>query len=226
MFITQISQMPPSSILYSAKIPNVQQETTTEDPKERITGHCSGRDLTTHIVPFRHCYSTNPSYNCQYNSTVETCTMDHTTTLHLQPIGQETCLVMRDLKEKPAGTIHLLLHDAAYQRQQKAHYFTRNHSFHTESVHQCWGTRSRTGDTCKGTSIWSNIPEISQNPNHRPGFSYCASSCIFGATGVLGAKKRDPLSELCRTRLLYNIPRIQFSDVAVHSVWNYINRVA
>ncbi|PIO73823.1 hypothetical protein TELCIR_04190 [Teladorsagia circumcincta] len=142
------------------------------------------RILPITLMAVRLCYAcsdvvsfTSTSHNCEFNGTIERCTVDHVATLHLQPIGQELCLLLRDSKDQPAGTISLRLHNVAYHCQQKTQYYTRDHSFHTESNHQCWNTKSCTGETCKGTTTSSKIPELSHYANQRPGFTYCSPSC-------------------------------------------------
>ncbi|KIH47035.1 hypothetical protein ANCDUO_22912 [Ancylostoma duodenale] len=78
---------------------------------------------------------TSTSNNCKFDGTTETCIVDQAVTLHLQPIGQESCLLLRGSNSQPAGTISLRLHNVTYQCQQKTQYYTHDHSIHTESNH-------------------------------------------------------------------------------------------
>ncbi|KAK6751107.1 hypothetical protein RB195_002839 [Necator americanus] len=106
---------------------------------------------------------------CTTIFTHEQCSFSETVSLQLQPIEQDVCLLLRNNKNQPAGTISLRIHDIAYACQQKTECYTRDHKFYTEFHHQCFNSKSCKGETCKGIA------------KENPGFTYCSpsSKCLW-----------------------------------------------
>ncbi|KIH51820.1 hypothetical protein ANCDUO_18087, partial [Ancylostoma duodenale] len=84
----------------------------------------------------------------------QTCTFNHATIMTLQPLNQETCLLLKDNDGASLGLITI-----------------RVKNIHFEFAGSC------KKDTCDNTKTTDRLKEFSKAANNHPGFTFCAASC-------------------------------------------------
>ncbi|VDK40481.1 unnamed protein product [Cylicostephanus goldi] len=114
---------------------------------------------------------------CTQNNERETCTFNQATLVTLQPLDQETCLVMKNNKNIPVGIITIRVTGVYFKCQKRIEFHTRDHQFYVESIHRCRFAGSCQLHTCDTTKTTDKVEELSPTANSHPGYTFCAASC-------------------------------------------------
>lgn len=105
------------------------------------------------------------------------CAVSHSSILSLRPIGQETCLVVRDTSGAIGSIISLRVNHITHRCDKQTMYYTRSHTFHTKSHHVCGDLMESgacDGIRCSGLDPRKELPFFEST---FPGYNVCASSC-------------------------------------------------
>ncbi|GMS99089.1 hypothetical protein PENTCL1PPCAC_21264, partial [Pristionchus entomophagus] len=105
------------------------------------------------------------------------CTISNSAVLTLRPIGQTSCLVVRDADGEIGSVIEIRVDRISHKCDKQSMYFTRSHAFTTRSHHVC-GEVFHPG-TCEDIKCNSVDPSkpLPFFESNTPGFNFCASSC-------------------------------------------------
>ncbi|EPB71745.1 phlebovirus glycoprotein G1 [Ancylostoma ceylanicum] len=114
---------------------------------------------------------------CVQNRDDSTCTFNQASIVTLQPLNQETCLLLKNNNNSYAGMITIRVKGLYFTCKRKTEFFTRDHHFYSESVHRCRFSGSCNTGTCDKTKPTDKLKELSNTANNHPGYTFCAASC-------------------------------------------------
>ncbi|GMR32794.1 hypothetical protein PMAYCL1PPCAC_33317, partial [Pristionchus mayeri] len=105
------------------------------------------------------------------------CTISNSALLTLRPIGQTSCLVIRDANGEMGTIISIRVDQISHKCDKQTMYFTRSHEFTTTSHHVCGDAFSP--GACDGVmcNAVNHSAPIHFFESTSPGFNHCASSC-------------------------------------------------
>lgn len=124
--------------------------------------------------------------DCVIVRDVVNCTISETVELALAMKGEESCLSVNDLANKPVGMLKIELQEISLMCEKTDVFYTRDFEVHTASVKRCpsAGTCQNAND-CNSVQSNTLISELNGEPNQKPGITGCASSCACFACGCL-----------------------------------------
>lgn len=114
---------------------------------------------------------------CSTTGDTEACTYNEATVINLQPLQQETCLVLKDRDNHPIAIVSMKINGIIFQCQKNMEFFTRDHHLTSESIHRCYQAGSCVENACENTAPTDKIKEFSDTANNSPGYTFCEQSC-------------------------------------------------
>ncbi|KAK6029370.1 phlebovirus glycoprotein G1, partial [Ostertagia ostertagi] len=114
---------------------------------------------------------------CITSGNTTNCNFNQATILTLQPLSQETCLLLKHEDGTSIGLLTIRVDGLYFACQKRIEFFTRDHHFYTESAHRCRFAGSCSTNTCDNTRTSDWLNELSDTANRHPGYSFCAASC-------------------------------------------------
>ncbi|VDL77603.1 unnamed protein product [Nippostrongylus brasiliensis] len=90
---------------------------------------------------------------------------------------RHTCLLLKNKENRVKATGAIRLYQISHICKQKTEYFTRDHQFVTESIHQCYNAGICKNEVCTSIKPEERISEFSPMSNSNPGYTFCVPSC-------------------------------------------------
>ncbi|VDO97815.1 unnamed protein product [Heligmosomoides polygyrus] len=114
---------------------------------------------------------------CVQHVKYSTCSINRVTIVTLQPLNQETCLLLKSTDDSTVGLITIRLEGMHFTCQKKIEFFTRDHRFYSDSVQRCRFAGSCSSEACDNTRSIDKISEFSNTANNHIGYCFCTASC-------------------------------------------------
>ncbi|KAI1697100.1 phlebovirus glycoprotein g2 domain-containing protein [Ditylenchus destructor] len=115
---------------------------------------------------------------CSKSKNGTTCSIQDVTTLTLLPVGQMTCVLMKNKKEDILGSIKIMMEAVTINCIPKSVQMTRSYHMDVAYSHRCPKMGSCEDDRCAEVRATSRVEELAEYSDS-PGNSFCINSCAF-----------------------------------------------
>ncbi|KAI1700028.1 phlebovirus glycoprotein g2 domain-containing protein [Ditylenchus destructor] len=121
---------------------------------------------------------------CSKSKNGTTCSIQDVTTLTLLPVGQTTCVLMKNKKEDIIGSIKIMMEAVTINCIPKSVQMTRSYHMDVAYSHRCPKMGTCEDDRCAEVRATSRVEELAEYSDS-PGNSFCINSCAFLQCGCV-----------------------------------------